>query len=167
MGGAIALNYVIQRNPDIAGLIATAPLIQLSFKPNPFTVFLGKMMRKVAPTFTQPGGVTTDHLSRDKEIVAKYIADPLVHNKVTAELGMAILENGEKLNQFSGKMPIPTLLLHGSDDKLTSCAATEAFSKRITGDVTFKKFNGLYHEIHNEPEKQEVLSYILGWLDSK
>ena len=167
MGGAIVLSYIIERNPALAGVIASAPLIELAFKPNPITLFLGKMLRKMAPAFTQPGGVNPNHLSRDKEVVSKYIADPLVHNKISSEAGMGILERGAFLNNFSGKMPIPTLILHAIEDKLTSFPASEAFSKRVSGDVTFKKFQGLYHEIHNEPEKQEVLSYILGWLDSK
>ena len=167
MGGAIVLNYATQRKSKLKGVIASAPLIQLSFKPNPVTLFLGKQLRKLVPTFTQSGGVEVNNLSRDKEIVAKYKADPLVHNKVSAEQGMALLENGEKLNQFSGKMPVPTLILHGTDDKLTSFSASEAFTKRVSGDVTFKKYEGLYHELHNEPEKKEVLKYISVWLNSK
>ncbi len=167
MGGAIVLSYEIERNSKLSGVIASGPLIELAFKPNPVTLFAGKLFRKLAPTFTQTGGVVPNLISRDPEVVAKYIADPLIHNKITAEAGIGILERGAFLNNFSGKMPMTTLILHGTDDKLTSFPASEAFAKRLTGDVTFKKFQGLYHEIHNEPEKQEVLSYILGWLDSK
>ena len=167
MGGAIVLNYVTQRVSKLTGVIASAPLILLSFKPNPVTLFLGKQLRKLIPTFTQSGGIIVENLSRDKEIVEKYKADPLVHNKVSAEQGIAMLENGEKLNQFSAKMPIPTLILHGTADKLTLFSASEAFAKRVSGDVTFKEYKGFYHELHNEPEKKEILKYVSDWLNSK
>ena len=167
MGGAIVLNYVTKRKSKLAGVIASAPLIHLSFKANPVTLFFGKQLRKLIPTFTQKGGVIADNISRDKEVVAKYQVDPLVHNKVSAEMGLALIENGEKLNQFSGKMPVPLLIMHGTGDKLTSFSASEEFSKRVSGDITFKKYDVLYHELHNEPEKMEVFKDVLSWMNSK
>jgi alpha-beta hydrolase superfamily lysophospholipase len=61
--------------------------------------------------------------------------------------------------------PIPLLLVHGTADRITSPAATQEFASRVKGECELKLWDGLYHETHNEPEKAEVLNYMIDWLD--
>jgi alpha-beta hydrolase superfamily lysophospholipase len=167
MGGNFVLNTLIRRNPKgITGAVLTGPLISLSFKPKPFLIFLGKTLRSILPTLSQPGGVVTDNLSRDKSVVQAYIDDPLVHGKITTAAGMNLLEASDFLDTYKGTIPVPTLIMHGSDDYLTSQPASEAFANRVKGDITYKKWEGLYHEIHNEPEKAQVLEEMVVWLNA-
>lgn len=167
MGGNIVLNSLLRRNSKgITGAVVTGPLVSLAFKPNAFILFLGKLLRSIAPTFSQPGGVNTDHLSRDKSVVTAYINDPLVHGKISSAAGMDLLEASEFLNTYTGTMPVPTLMMHGSEDSITAQPASEAFAKRVSGDVTYRKWQGLYHEIHNEPEKELVFAELLTWLNA-
>ena len=164
MGGNLTLNYVIRRQPTILkGLIVTGPWIQLAFEPKPIMITLGKIMRSIIPTFTQDSGLNPDDVSRDQTVVAAYKADPLVHSKITASAGMSLTESAAFLNTFAGEMPIPTLILHGTDDKLIAQSASEAFANRVK-NVDYKKYVGLYHEIHNDPEKMDVLNDILKWI---
>ena len=167
MGGNLTLNYVIRRKPTILrGLVVTGPWIRLAFEPKPIMITMGKIMRSILPTFTQDSGLNADHVSRDKEVVEAYKDDPLVHSKITASAGMSMTDSAAFLNTYSGAMPIPTFILHGTDDKLIAQAASEEFAQRVT-NVDYKKWVGLYHEIHNDPEKLEVLNDVLVWLDSK
>jgi alpha-beta hydrolase superfamily lysophospholipase len=167
MGGNFVLNTLIRRNTaGVTGAVLTGPLISLSFKPKPFLIFLGKTLRSILPTLSQPGGVVTDGLSRDKTVVQAYINDPLVHGKITTAAGMNLLEASDFLDTYKGTMPVPMLIMHGSDDHLTSQPASEAFANRVKGDVTYKKWEGLYHEIHNEPEKAQVLEEMVVWLNA-
>ena len=164
MGGNLTLNYVIRRQPTILkGLIVTGPWIQLAFEPKPIMITLGKIMRSIIPTFTQDSGLNPDDVSRDQTVVAAYKADPLVHSKITASAGMSLTDSAAFLNTFAGEMPIPTLILHGTDDKLIAQSASEAFANRVK-NVDYKKYVGLYHEIHNDPEKMDVLNDILKWI---
>ncbi len=55
-------------------------------------------------------------------------------------------------------------MVHGSDDKVISPEATMAFAKRAKGDITLEIMRGMYHEVHNEVEKQKVLDLILEWM---
>jgi alpha-beta hydrolase superfamily lysophospholipase len=167
MGGNLVLNFVLKRKPDIVGLVASGPLIQLSFKPKPGTITLGKIMRSVYPTLTLPGGVVPEHISKDPSVVEAYKNDPLVHSTITAAAGIGLTEANAWLDTYNGALSTPALIMHGDDDKLTSQPASEAFSKRVQGDITYKIWRGMYHEIHNEPDKIQVLTYMLGWLDSK
>ena len=167
MGGNFILNTILRRNTGgVKGLVATGPLVSLAFKPKPIMLFLGKTLRSIAPTFSQPGGVLTQYLSHDKAVVQAYIDDPLVHTTITTAAGMNLLESSEYLNTYQGTMPIPTLIMHGTADFLTYQPASEAFANRVKGDITYRKWEGLYHEIHNEPEKMQVLEEIVAWLDA-
>ncbi|WP_428668163.1 alpha/beta hydrolase [Runella sp.] len=165
MGGNLALNYVIRHKPAIKGLIVSSPWIQLAFAPKPVLVTLGKMMRSVFPGFSQESGLVQEHISKDPAVVEAYKNDPLVHGSITASASIGILEAADFLNTYSGEMPVPTLIMHAAEDKLTSQPASEAFAQRVSGPVTYKKWEGMYHEIHNEPQKSEVFNYILGWIE--
>ncbi len=165
MGGNLVLNYVLKRKTTLKGVIASGPWIQLAFQPKPILVTVGKLMRSVVPGFTQDSGLVQSHISKDPAVVEAYKNDPLVHGKITASASIGLLEAAAFLNSYAGEMPVPTLIMHGDEDLLTSQPASEEFAKRVGGSVTYKKWKGMYHEIHNEPQKIEVLNYTLGWLE--
>lgn len=168
MGGAVVLQYML-RNPKngLKGIIATSPALQLAFEPPAFKVLLGKVMRSIYPGFSQQNEINPQHISRDPAEVQKYINDKLNHNRITAETGMGFLEWGKDAIAKVGKIATPLLLMHGTGDQLTSHKGTEAFAAKAQGDVTLKLWEGLFHEMHNEPEKMEVLQFILDWVNVK
>ncbi len=163
-GGNLVLSYVIDRKPKVNGFVVTGPWIKLAFEPPKFLVMLGKVMKSVYPKFNNKNQLDTSHISRDPVVVKKYEDDPLVHDNITANTGMEMMNSAEKLDAFSGTLPIPGLIMHGEEDKVTSRPASEEFHKRIKGDVKLKIWSGMYHEIHNEPEKEDVFKYTLDWL---
>ncbi len=166
-GGNIVLNYLIRKRPQLDAAMVTGPWIELAFKPSPVLVFLGKMMRNIAPGFTQPSGLDVSAVSSNPAITNAYVTDDLVHDKVSAEAGMGMMDAGQYLIDYQGDTPVPLLIMHGEADKVTSQAASETFANKLKGDVTYKKFPGLYHEIHNEVEQQEVFDYFYDWLQKK
>jgi alpha-beta hydrolase superfamily lysophospholipase len=170
MGGGIVLNYVI-RNPKngLKGVIATSPALQLAFEPPAFKITLGKLMRRIYPAFSQTNEINPEHISRDKAVVEAYKKDPLVHNKISAETGMGLLQWGKEIIANADKITsVPLLLLHGTGDKLTSYKGTEAFAANaINCEYSINTYDGYFHELHNEPEKKEVLDDILEWLNAK
>ena len=167
MGGNLVLNYILRRIPAIQGAVVSGPWIRLAFEPKKIMLTLGKMMRAIYPSFSQDSKLVAEHISKDPAVVKAYNEDPLVHSKITASAGMALTEAAAWLNDYKDEMPVPVIIMHGGDDLLTSQPGSEEFAKRVKGDVTYKKWNGMYHEIHNEPDKMSVFNYTLGWLDSK
>lgn len=165
MGGNLALNYTLRRKPALKGVIATGPWIRLAFEPKPILVTIGKLFRKVLPGFSQGSGLVQDHISKDPAVVEAYKNDPLVHGTITASASIGLLEAAAFLNSYEGAMPVPTLIMHGDEDLLTSQPASEEFAQRVGATVTYKKWHGMYHEIHNEPQKLEVFNFTLGWLE--
>ncbi len=165
-GGNLVLNAGIRRKMNVLGIIATAPWIELAFQPSAPLVFVGKLMRKIMPGFTQTNQLDTGHLSRSPEVVKAYEEDPLVISVITSETGVSMLESAAWLLEKEHELPAPTLLMHGTGDQITSHDATKRFSSLAKGDTTFQSWNGLYHEIHNEPEQDEVLDFALNWIQS-
>jgi alpha-beta hydrolase superfamily lysophospholipase len=167
MGGSLVLNYLLRENPTLSGIIATAPAIQPGFKVPFLKIILGKFGRIVFPSLTQENGLELKYLSHDQAIIEAYKNDPLVHNLVSAQVGMGILEWGNWLEKNVSTADLPVLIMHGSEDKLTNYEASKAFANNFKGDVTFESWEGMYHEIHNEIGKERVLNYTLDWINSK
>jgi len=127
---------------------------------------LGKLLYSLMPTFSMPNGLDVDNISRDKEVVKKYKEDPLVHDKVSARFGLDFINAGAWASDHAAEFSLPLLLLYGTGDHIVSVDAIHAFAQKAPG-VTFKEWEGYYHELHNEPEKGEVLDYMDQWIKSK
>lgn len=165
MGGQLLLSYLIRRHPHISGAVVSAPSVRLSFKPSAFLVGLGKVMRMIKPSFSQPSDLDLNMLSRTPEVKVDYAADPYVHPLVSSKMGIDLLEEGEWLNTWKGSISVPTLLHHGTADGIAAHGGTKDFAFRNPGNSTFKSWNGLFHELHNEPEQKEVFAFVLSWLE--
>jgi acylglycerol lipase len=164
MGGLLVLNYLFKNKPNVAGVIATAPAIKPGTEVSRFKLFLGKFGRKFMPALTQPNGLDLKYLCYDKEVIANYVADPLVHNKISAEVGMGLLEWGDWLELNATETKIPLLIMHGADDKITDFKASENFANMLKGKVIFKKWDNMVHEIHNEKGKKDVYQFAIDWI---
>lgn len=162
MGGCLVLNYLYKNQPNLAGVIASAPAIQPGFPIPKSKLLLGKFGRIFMPAFTQPNGLELNNLSHDKAIIDAYIKDPLVHNLVSGVLGIGIIEWGEWLLDGTKKTSIPLLVMHGEEDILTNFEASKSFCEKNA--IAFKSWPKLYHEIHNEFGKEKVLEYVLDWM---
>ncbi len=166
LGGAIVLSYVIERRPTaFRAVVATSPAIKLSFEPSKLLVAIGKFTRKIAPGFTQHNQLNPADLSHDADVVRAYKEDPLVHAYVSSELGLSLLETGEALYRYTGEFGLPLLLVHGTEDRITSFRGSEMFARQAKGNITYKPWDGLFHETHNEPQRGEVLAFAKEWME--
>lgn len=165
MGGNIVMNYSLRRSPKVAGIIATSPWIKVVKMPPAITVELARLARRIFPSFTQPNGLDPADFSRDPAVAEAYRNDPYVHDRVSASIGFSLLEAGFLLDSYAGAFHRPLLLTHGTKDALTDHKATQALAARVKSPVTLKLWEGLFHETHFEPEKQQVLDYLASWID--
>jgi len=161
LGGNQVINYALRRHPKIAGVIATGPWLKLSFQPSPFKVALGKFMNNIAPSLTQPSGLDTKGLSHDAEVVRLYDNDPLGHDRVSARLFVSGYEAGLWAFDHAPELALPLLLMHGGADPITSAEASRQFAEKAGKNVTLRIWDGMYHEIHNEPDQAEVFKVMI------
>jgi acylglycerol lipase len=167
LGGNLALNYGLRRQPALAGLIATGPELRLAFQPSGATLALGKILYRVMPSLQLANGLNPQWLSHDQGVVSAYGADPLVHDRISARLALDLLQAGDWALQHAGEWTLPLLLMHGEADPICSVSGSRDFAAAAGPACTLKVWPGLYHEIHNEHEQQQVFDYLLPWLHAR
>ncbi len=165
LGGNLSLYYCLTRNPQLQGAIITSPGLGSAAPLPAIKLALGKMLYHLMPATQMDNGLDRSGLSRDPEVEKKYSADPTVHPKISARLAMDLFANGQYIIDHAAEFPIPLLLMQGSADRLVSPQLTKAFAQAAPlSKITFKLWDGFYHELHNEPEKKEVLQTMIDWM---
>ncbi len=163
MGGSLVLNYVIGRQPALARVVASAPYLRLAFQPPAWKVRLAQWLRWIVPTLSQKTGLDVNALSQDPAVIARYLADPLVHDRITVSFFACVHEAGEAAIGRASELTIPALVMHGSADRLTSPGGSADFVKNAAGKAVLKIWDGFYHELHNEPGWEAVAAFALAW----
>jgi alpha-beta hydrolase superfamily lysophospholipase len=166
LGGVMVLNYVMRYKNHITAVIATSPGLATGQKVAPWKLTLGKLLYSTVPTFSMPNGLDVENISRDKEVVRKYISDPLVHNKITARFGLDFINAGAWALDHAAEFPLPLLLQYGSGDHIVSGDAIRTFARRAP-NVTYREWDGCFHELHNEPEKEEFFDFSEQWIQTQ
>ncbi|GAC58363.1 putative monoacylglycerol lipase [Gordonia hirsuta DSM 44140 = NBRC 16056] len=164
MGGAVALTYALDYPDELTGLILSGPAVMPGDDLSPLMIKLAPVLGRLAPWL--PGAdLPVSAVSRDPAVVAAYEADPLIwHGKIPAGLGGSMLAAMATFPQRLPSLRVPTLVLHGGSDALTNPEGTRLVGRLGGGEVTTKIYPGLYHEIFNEPERDEVLDDVMAWL---
>lgn len=166
MGGSLALNYALNHPEKLSGLVLSGPAIGGGLPK--LQAWLLAVISKIAPSLGMIQ-LDADAVSRDPQVVAAYKADPLVfHGKVPARTAREMMHAVTTYPPRVGAMTMPCLLMHGSADTLVLASdAQPVFEAIASPDKTVRIFDGLYHEIFNEPERLEVLSIVKQWLDER
>jgi alpha-beta hydrolase superfamily lysophospholipase len=167
MGANITLNYGLRRAmQNINGFIVTGAQLRLAFVPPPLQVALARFMVRLMPTYSQKANLDINTISRDPAVRAAYQADPLRGNVITAKLFLEVMDASAYALTHAAEFKAPLLMLHGGSDGLVLAkGAQEFYEQAASTDKTFKQYEGLLHEIHNEPEKQTVFNDMIAWLN--
>lgn len=165
MGGNLILNYLFRNAEGISGAIVTGPYLRLGFEPPKWKVLLAKLSANIYPSLSQSTGLEKIALARSSQVIQEYENDPLVHDKITASFFINIHQAGIDAIARSKELKTAILLMHGANDGLTSPEGSKAFYLDAGPNVTFHLLEELYHEIHNEPEKNEVFQTQLEWIE--
>jgi alpha-beta hydrolase superfamily lysophospholipase len=113
--------------------------------------------------------LSADNVSRDTSVVETYRDDPLVHTgKISARLAAEIFNSMTLVQEHASAITLPMLLLHGSEDRLAAPEGSSLLNDKIASpDKQLIIYRGLYHELFNEPEKQQVFTTMLNWLEKR
>jgi acylglycerol lipase len=166
MGGCVATGYAIRHPAKIALLVLTNPLATV--KTAPGTVAAGRLLSRLRPTLGVYA-VPAEGVSRDPEVVRDYVQDPLnFHGRVPAR---TVAELGDEVASFPERasgITVPTLIMYSRTDPIVAPVGSEMLARSIgSGDVTTRNWDGLRHEILNEPERDQVITAIADWLDAR
>jgi len=166
LGGLLVLTYTLERRPAIAGVVATGAALHNALREQKAKLLAVRRLAPLLPHLALPSGLDATLVSRDPDVVAAYRADPLVHDRVTLGFGLDAVRASDAALAGAARFPVPLLLLHGGADRLTYPSGSQAFAGALNSrDCTLTVYEGLFHEIHNEPERGRVLDDVVAWLD--
>jgi len=167
MGGNVALSCAIRCRPPIAGLILTSPWLRLAFDPPKAKLVIGRIASRVWPKLTMKTGLGNS-LYRNPAQSEADSRDPLLHNRISAAMFFSIRDEGERsLREARRELRVPVLLMHGTEDTVTSFAASRELAETLRGRCEFVAWEGGWHELHNDVDREEVLERIIGWIDDR
>lgn len=164
MGGAISLRAVADSVVVPRGLILSSPAIAANLS---FADRLKLAIGGLIPDIAVANGLNPDHVSRDTSVVAEYLADPLVHDRISPRLARFILECGRVGVEKAALIEVPTLLLVAGEDRLVNPQGSrELFAELPENLATMIWYDGLFHEVFNElpVDRERVFADLRQWL---
>jgi acylglycerol lipase len=170
LGGLLSLTYALQ-NPaaGFKGVVATGAALRSALQEQKAKIALAKVLGSLVPATTIPSGLDAQSISQDAAVVTAYMNDPLVHDKTSLGLGKAALTAIDLCFARAPEFAYPLLIMHGKADVLTYPSGSADFARLAGGknqDVTLKLWDGMYHEVHNEPGQADVFKTVIAWLDA-
>ena len=172
MGGLVASRFVAEEIRPVEGLVLSSPALNASL--GPLQKLLLAVLPKFAPNVCVRNGLNARYISRDAEVVKNYLADRLVHNKISPRLGKFIASSGPAMVKAAARWRVPTLLMYAGRDRLVNPAGSRAFAENAAKSVavqpdtvTAKCFDEHYHEIFNEADAAPVFGLLKTWLSAR
>ena len=168
LGGLIAASTVLSAAQDYAGLLMTGPALGVPTPPPAWQVLLLRVFSAVAPGL-KALELDANAICRDPAVVEDYVADPLVHHEnIPARMVVSLFDEGARVMASAKDISMPVLLLHGAEDQLTSASASTEFVDMLaSSDKQCTIYDGMYHELFNEPEQEEILKACCEWITAR
>ncbi len=165
MGGAIAFASAARVQDTLSGLVLSGPALGAGDAVPALQWLSARVLSLIAPN-TGVLKLPATAVSRDREVVLAYENDPLVmHGAIPARTVVELLQAMATFPALAKQLRLPVLVQHGTADSLVPLEAARAVHHAMASrDRTFRPYEGLYHEIYNEPEREQVLADLLRWL---
>jgi acylglycerol lipase len=165
MGGTVATAYALLHQDEFDGFILSGALLSTPNDVAAGIVFTARILSLILPK----AGlyiIDAEGISHDKSVVKAYVDDPLVYRgKIRARLGVELLKAMATVNRRIPEIHLPILVMHGTADRLSSPKSSEMlYQKAGSTDKMLKVYEGYYHEIFNEPGREQVLADLESWL---
>jgi alpha-beta hydrolase superfamily lysophospholipase len=165
MGGLIVATLLCERRPAVSVALTSGAALALSTGLSRARMAGVRLLKRFAPRVSLASGLDPNGLSRDPEVVRRYLEDPLVFRRMTASFAAALLGAVERSARSTQEVAVPMLVMHGEDDPICPAAGSRAFFQRVRGaGSALRIYPKLRHEIFNEPEQEEVFQDALEWL---
>ena len=168
MGGLITSNYLVRHQHEFVGGILSGAAIKTDLQPGAVQMALLRLLALLVPRLGMLK-LNAQGVSRDAEVVREYIADPLVfHGRMSACMLRELFRGMSSIHAAAASISLPLLILHGGADVMTAPEGSRFLYEHIgSSDKALHIYEGLYHEIFNEPERDAVLAEVLAWCEHR
>ncbi len=168
MGGGIVAHYTLAYKPEAKGILLSGAALIPGDDISPLLMKASSLLSTLTPKL-RAIKLDSSHLSHDSKVMQQYDNDPLVYRKgIPARTGAEIFNMMKFVQENAAKFDYPVLIMHGTADRLTNIAGSKMLhEKASSADKTLNLYEGFYHEIHNEVDKELVLADMVDWMDKR
>jgi acylglycerol lipase len=165
-GGVVSCVYTLDHQAEIDGLICESFAYELPV-PDLVLSFL-KGLSYITP-HTHVFSLNNEDFSRDPQVVESMNNDPLVKGESQpAQTAKVMVNADERLREEFPLITLPVLILHGTKDKATKPSGSQHFYEQAgSTDKTLKLYEGHYHDLLNDIDKEVVMADINDWIDAR
>ncbi len=170
MGGNLVLNWLLRRPSEsmsLFGAIVGSPMLRAARMPRDEIMNAGRWLARRMPNLRISTPLQVDRLSQDRRAQDAYLRDPWVHRCMSLRLAANLIDSGLWAIENAARLNTPTLLMHGSEDTLTSPIGTKEFAERAGASATHRPWVGCRHDLHDEPQRERVFAYMTHWLKDR
>jgi acylglycerol lipase len=165
-GGVVSCIYALEHQAEIVGLICESFAHQV---PAPdFALAVLKGLSHVAP-HAHVLKLKNEDFSRDPGVVETMNSDPLIAHEVQPTQTVAeMVRADERLKKEFSLITLPVLILHGTHDRATKPSGSQLFYDHAgSADKTLKLYEGHFHDLLNDVDKEVVMADIKNWIDAR
>ncbi len=167
MGALVASCYAAQHPDQISGLILSSPLIEIAVEIPAWKRRAGQWMAKLMPSFSLKSTMDTKYLTHDTEKVRAYDEDPLIFHYVRAGWFDQITGFKDEAFKIARQLRTPVLVQFSPKDYIVNFETGKKWSSELaSSQKEIKVYDGFYHEIYNEVEREKPISDLIAWLNS-
>jgi len=168
MGGLVVLDW-LQRSPPapILGLVLTNPLLGVRVQAPAWKLTLANLLSKLVPRLSLSNELDTNNISRDRAVVEAYEADPLVYSTLTTRWYTEMISAMNRVHASAGGLRVDLLMVTSDADQICDPQAARELAARLPSPAAEQRYPELFHEVMNEPEKQQVLDALITWMKDR
>ena len=165
LGALISTGYCVGGRPLPDALVVTGPPLgyQLEGSDKALKV-VGPLIRKMRPGFEVRDDWDATVFAEDVTVGETFMNDPLRTDFMTISLALEILGEIDRVKDAVAGLELPTWVGHGGVDKIVPVWASEPFDSVASADR--KIYDGLGHEILNEPVGLEIVDEMIAWIEA-
>jgi alpha-beta hydrolase superfamily lysophospholipase len=165
-GGVVSCLYTVEHQQELAGLVCESFAFRVPAPDFALAVFKG--LSHIAP-HAHVLHLKNKDFSRDPAVVAAMDEDPLIAHETQPTQTLAeMVRADERLEREFPGFTLPLLILHGTNDKATKPSGSQQFyDAAASRDKTIKIYEGGYHDLLNDTDRDVVIADITSWLDER
>lgn len=169
MGTLICLDF-LRQTPEAKNALAvalSAPLLGAAVEAPKWKTMAADLLAVLLPGLSMSNELDAKEICSDDEVVQRYLEDPLTFHTITPRWFKEMNHALQRVNGVAEQYRLPLWMSYGSEDRIVSLPAADAFCARYGGSSCFKSWPGGRHEIFNETFQRQVLDHLIAWLDQQ
>jgi alpha-beta hydrolase superfamily lysophospholipase len=167
MGGLIVTNFAAHRPEGLRGVVALAPALG-DTGGSRFLLALLPVLSRLVPAVGINPKLDLARLTRDPDLQRAYVSDPLYQTRVTPRIAVELMRAVADTRERAPGFRVPLLIMHGTADTLTSPAGSREFFERAgVGDKTYRSYEGAYHNLFVETNRDEIYDEMAAWINAR